>query len=337
MAFSMKKILQRKRAIIILVLIALFIVGARFFLSSRKTYANSTTVKRGDIQEEITLSGEIAAEEHVVLRFQTAGLLSWVGVKEGERVEKYQAIASLDSRQIRRTLEKRLADYSKTRWDFEQTKDDYTGAIVTDKIKRILEKSQFDLDNAVRDVELQDLVIELSVLTSPIEGIATRVDAPSAGVNVTASNTQFEIVNPETLFFDATADQTEVILLSVGQKGKIVFDSYPDKDIESEISTISYTPKQDETGTVYEVKIKLGNLNTVNTIYRIGMTGDITFVTQERKNVLYLPLSFVKSDERGSFTITGPKKEKKHIQTGLETDSEVEIRQGLKEGDIVYD
>ncbi len=59
-----------------------------------------------DIKKELTLTGQIEADNQVNLKFQTAGRLAWVGIKVGDRVKKGQAIASLDKRKLRKNLEK---------------------------------------------------------------------------------------------------------------------------------------------------------------------------------------------------------------------------------------
>ena len=48
-----------------------------------KTY----TVTKKDLVDSLGIAGEIDAKEKVSLRFQTSGLLTWVGVKEGDKVK----------------------------------------------------------------------------------------------------------------------------------------------------------------------------------------------------------------------------------------------------------
>ena len=69
------------------------------FLFFRKPALKIETVKitRGDIIESISASGEVDASEKADLTFQGSGKLAWVGVKEGDVVKKYQAIAKLDT------------------------------------------------------------------------------------------------------------------------------------------------------------------------------------------------------------------------------------------------
>jgi multidrug efflux pump subunit AcrA (membrane-fusion protein) len=79
-----------------------------FFIAKNKE--KQPQVKQVSSQEEISepliLPGEIKADRQVTLRFQTSGLLTWVGVKEGEEVKKGQTLASLDKREIEKNIKK---------------------------------------------------------------------------------------------------------------------------------------------------------------------------------------------------------------------------------------
>src|SRR4030066_1972411 len=70
-------------------------------------------VQKEDLTDTVSASGTIGAENQVDLKFQTSGLLTWVGVKEGDSVKKWQALASLDKRELEKTLQKYLLDFSK--------------------------------------------------------------------------------------------------------------------------------------------------------------------------------------------------------------------------------
>lgn len=299
-------------------------------------------VKKENIKETLTFSGEIDAEEKVVLRFQTSGRLAWVGVKEGDYVKKYQTIASLDQRDLKNRLDKYLNNYAKQRNSFEQTKDDYwnlqydLNQSIRDKTKRILENNQYDLNNTVLDVEYQNLSVEYGSLWTPIEGIVTRIDTPIAGVNITPANATFEIVNPKTLYFSATVEQADVINLKEGLIGDLSFDSFPEEKTKGKIKYISFTPKQGETGTVYQLKIEIDE-NFKKMPLRLGMSGDINFILKERKDIIAIPFRFIKNDKKGEYVwlkING-KKIKKYIEKGEEVDGRIEIKKGLKEKDII--
>lgn len=338
----LKTILKNKYKIIF----GLIIIGGIFYYffnqQNNQGKIETTTVKKETLSEELALSGNIDADEHVVLRFQSSGRLNWVGVKQGDTVKKYQTIASIDTRDVQKNLQKYLNSFSSERLDFDQNKYDNTNTIngldkdAKEKAERALQKSQNTLNNSVLNVELQSIALEYASLWTPIEGIVTRVDSPNPGVNITPTTAEFEVLNPKTLYFSATVDQNDVIFLKENMNGTIVLDPYPEDEIKGTIKSISYTPKSGETGTVYEVKITLP-INNSKYQLRYGMTGDISFTTKEKKGVLSLPSKFIKSEDgkKYVFLMKDNKKEKKYIKTGMETDNLVEIISGLSLKDKV--
>lgn len=342
---NMKKILNVfKKRWYIFIIIA---VGIGVFLYKQQTSKAEVaklatyTVVRQDIQDILTLSGQVAADEHAVLRFPISGKLVWLGAKEGDKIKKYQGLASLDQREVERKLKKTLNDFVKERGDYDQSKDDNRriGDQPTreagDTMKRLLEKAQYDLTNAIIDVELGQLTKEYSYLTSPIDGILVRVDVKNTYVNITPSAAEFEVINPDTLYFSFTADQTEVIKLKEGMRAKVVLDSYPEESISGELYFVSFIPKTGETGTVYEGRIKIPAGRGMK--YRFGMTGDSEFVMGEKSNVVVVLDKFIKSegDKKYVWRKKNGKEEKVYIKTGLEVDGVIEALSGVKEGDVI--
>lgn len=334
----MKKGLNKKIVLILLIMTIVFL--GYTFLRPKGKEAKTYKVVKKNIKEELTFSGKIDAQEKAILSFQTSGRLAWVGVKEGDWVKKFQGIASLDQKDLKNRLDKYLNIYTKQRNNFEQGKDDYekTWTTASDKevanyVKRILENNQYDLNNAVLDVEYQNFILQNAYLWSPIEGIVTKVEVPIAGVNITPTNAEFEIVNPKTIFLSALADQTEVINLKEGMKGKIIFDAYPNEEIDGSIYYISYAPETNETGTVYQIKISFNSKMKL----RLGMTADITFVLKERKNVIALPKSYLKNDKKGNYVQLKINKQikKQYVKTGEEINDQVIINSGLKINDLI--
>lgn len=342
---NMKKILSIiKKRWYVFIIIA---VGIGVFLYKQQTSKAEVaklatyTVVRQDIQDILTLSGQVAADEHVILRFPISGKLVWLGAKEGDKIKKYQGLASLDQREVEKKLKKTLNDFVKERGDLDQSKDDNRriGDQPTreagDTMKRLLEKAQYDLTNAIIDVELGQLTKEYSYLTSPIDGILVRTDVKNTYVNITPSAAEFEVINPDTLYFSFTADQTEVIKLKEGVRAKVTLDSYPDESISGELYFVSFIPKTGETGTVYEGRIKMPAGRGMK--YRFGMTGDSEFVMGEKSNVVVVLDKFIKSegDKKYVWRKKDGKEEKVYIKTGLEVDGVIEALSGVKEGDII--
>lgn len=327
-----------KKKLIILSIIAFSLLTAALFSRSPIGAQEITLdkVERKNLTEKLTVSGEVNAEEKASLKFQTSGLLSWVGVKEGDWVKKGQAIASLDQRELKKRLEKELNDYLTVRWDFEQTHEDYKDYkdryLLTDEMKRILEKAQFGLSNAVIDVELADLAIKYATITTPIAGLVTHIDTPLAGINITPATATFEIVNPDSVYFEARVDELEIGKIKEGQTAIISLDSYPEKTFAGGIAAIDFAASTVGGSKVFLTKISLPQNSDRQ--FRLGMGGDAEIILNEKENVLAVPTEALVRRERNFVWVVDNegKARRKEVEVGLETDEEVEIVGGLEEG-----
>lgn len=337
---TVRKWLKKRWAILLLVLL---VVGGVLWnrRTAQRADANITTaqVTRKNFSKTISSSGKTKADRSVELTFQTPGRLAWVGVKEGDSVFAYQAIAGLDAREVQKTLEKALLDYSKQRNDFEQLwRVTYDGKTVndniTDTVKRILEKNQWDLEKSVLDVELKHLAVEFATLVTPIGGIVTRIDIPVAGVNITPASTVFAVADPTSLVFEATVDETDVGSLTIGQVATVTLDAFPGKKFSGKVNFISYVSEQSSGGaTVFPVKITFDSPENL----RIGLNGDIVIETGRQEGVMTSPVEAIREEKGETFVykkISG-KYEKTLVKTGEKNEDESVITEGLNEGDTV--
>ena len=305
---------------------------------------NEYTVSRGDIREELTVSGEVKAGKQADLKFQAGGRLSWVGVKQGDWVKKWQGIASLDRRTVQKNLEKELNDYLKTRWDFQGNRETYNVTVdnldsytLTPAVRRLLEKSQFDLNNSVLDVEIQAVAKEFASIAAPFEGLISDLKFPDPGINVGATDVIAAIVDPETVYFEAEVDEVEIGKIFAGQEAEVVFDAYPEETVFSRVSEIGFSPVTlSGGGKGYRVKLTLPGENR-DLKYKLGMSGDAKLAVAEKVEVLTLPAVAVSEKEGKKLVKQKQGKEvvEKEITVGLETEERVEILEGVREGEKV--
>jgi len=302
----------------------------------------SYTVKREDVRSTLSLSGKVEAEEKATLQFQTSGRLSWIGVKEGDRVSKWQTLATLDQRELRKGLEKKLKDFMISREDFDQTKDDNRGqetsdknTYLTDEISRIVRTSQYGLDKAVLDVELANLTLELGSIFSPIDGIVTHMDQKVANTNITPATARIEVVNPDTLYLEATVDQQDVVKLTPDLRAEIIFDAFPNDSYWGKLYYISFAPSETEEGS-YQIKFSLPQ--SALSMLRLGMAAEINLVTAEVEDVVAVPFMAV-TEEDGESVVsvmgTDGKIQKRKVVVGIESDELIEIKKGLSVGEVV--
>ena len=319
-------------------LIIAALIGFWFYrrLKTNQVQATYISPEIRNLKKTLSVSGVIAAKEHVKLRFSNGGKLIWLGAKEGDQVKKYQAIASIDKRSAQKTLQKKLNSYLKERWDWEQTLDDTQDRWLPKSEARDKDKSQWDLSNSVLDVEIQDIAIQDTVLTSPIDGILIKSPSLVSGVQLLYTDI-FEIVNPDSLIFRAAVDETDIGLVTLGQSGTISLDTYPQEKINSAVSYIDFLSSSSDTGTVFIVELPLHQTNALEK-YRLGMNGDVQIQLEQRDQVLAIPIdATIERDNQIWVTVKNDQgqDEDRKIQIGLETDEYFEVLEGLSPNDQV--
>jgi len=328
--------LTRRRVIFLLIVLAIG-GGVYWWRGSRKRNGyDEAAVERGEVAERLVLSGEIKAVEQAELSFETSGRLVYVGVKEGDQVKKGMLLGKLDTTTLNSAYQQALANLRK--YDatvdnvHDQVKDHSSDETYAQRDTRTT--AEATKDSAYEAVIAAERALKGASLYAPFDGVVTNVANPFSGVFVLYTVKQFELVNPETLYFEVAADQTEVVQLNEGQEVEMVLDAYEDRVLTGVISEISYAPDAAEVGVVYQVRV---DFTEGGVEYRLGMTGDASFVVDRAEDVLYVPSGFVESDKDGKYVLVDKGKKKVYVEVGVEGEEYTEIRGEIGEGEAVYD
>lgn len=329
-----------KRKFISAFILAVIVIVLFYYQKSRaqKNGFDEAEVKKGKVRQELVLTGEIEATEYASLSFETSGKLIYVGVKEGERVRRGALLGKLDTTALNAAYEQALNNLRR----YEATVDSvYDSLQDHDDDETFAQKdtrttAEVAKDNAYEAVVIAERNLKGASLYAPFDGVITNVTNPFSGPFLMSTQPQFEIVNPDTIYFGVTADQTEVTLLEEGMKVFITLDAFPEKEIEGTVSKIDFAPDPTEVGVVYEVQVALPELS--ETDYRLGMTGDAVFVLENKDEAYWVPAGFVKSDKEGQYLLTQKGDKKIYVELGLEGVDRVEIiGDEISEGMKIYD
>lgn len=330
-----KKHWQKFILLFVVVGIPLFI----FFSRKGKTEIKRDTIKKGSLKEELILSGEVNATYYAKLAFETSGRIVYVGTKEGEEVGKGKLLTKLDT-----TILNSVYQQARSNLRTEEA----TVANVLDQVKNhssdetFVQKDTRTTAEAAKDYAYEAVIqakrnLDGASIFAPFNGIVTSLTNPFTGVNTLATQTQVEIIDPTSIYFEVLADQTEVTKLYAGQSVEVVLDSFEDKTFKGVVENISFVPKAAETGSTYEVKVKFEGVDLKNSRFKIGMSGDAKFVVDEKSDAFYVPTDFVNTDKEGKYIKLKSQNGKKYVETGLESEDYIEIIGDFKEGMTVYD
>ncbi|MBU3979304.1 efflux RND transporter periplasmic adaptor subunit [Patescibacteria group bacterium] len=331
-----KKILIKRNIFISLAIFAVFFIGAQIYSSFFKTQVyDIEEVKKTNVTRIVFASGEIKSDDEVELKFPVSGKMTNLAVRKNDIIKKWGYIASLDKKELLKTMDQSLRDYSKERWDFEQDKEvTYKNQLVTDTVKRVLEKNQFDLEKAVLDVELADFAAKNADLYSPIDGVVTKVHT-QAGTSVVAGTTPIvTIVNPDNIFFIAKVGESDIANVASGQKVIIDLDAFEKKKFRGKVVQVDYAATVSNGNKAYYVKIQLEEKDKL----KLDMSGEAQITTNSRENVIAIP-KFTIQEKNGNKYVEVLEKGKvtqREISTGLKGNGGmIEILSGLRVGEKI--
>jgi len=155
-------------------------------------------------------SGEINSKI-IELRFASSGKVSGVFKKKGDLVKKGEVIASLDRKILQAQLDRQLADFERTRAEFEIF-NLQKGEPADDITKYLKVQKQAQLNASVKEVELAKASLDQMDLFSLVEGIIIDDSNLISGLYVTPSSNPIKILDTNSFFFEFEIDQPDLNL-----------------------------------------------------------------------------------------------------------------------------
>jgi len=289
-----------------------------------------------DIKQTIEVSGSVDAKEKATMRFLAGGKLTYVGSKEGDRVKKWQTIASIDKLDLQKNLEKDLNSYAIERWTFDQNKDDRKDIYGNKSVDRLSDQDQFTLNNTVLTVELRNIALRNASLYAPFNGVLISAPAAVPGTILLAADA-FIVVNPDSMMFVADVDESDISKIKEGLQASIGLDAFPKVEIPVTVDRIAFQSKEKSTGTVFQVEFHLQS-QVDGVVYRLGMNGSVRIQTAAKDHALTIPLrAVIERDDKLYVEVrtAAGNTEQREIHSGIENDEHVEVTEGLSEQDEV--
>lgn len=149
--------------------------------------------------------------------------------------------------------------------------------------------------------------------------------------------TAFTVSSNENMCLSVSVDELDINSVETGQTAVVTFDAIENKEFEGEVTKIGNTASVNGGVAKYTVEITIPKDDEM----KQGMNASATITTEERKDVLTLPMNALQEQGDRTFVYTEKDSEgnlsgETEIQTGLTDGSTVEITEGLEEGDTVY-
>ncbi len=171
-------------------------------------------------------------------------------------------------------------------------------------------------------------------VTAPIAGRITALNVANGDeIDGSSSSTPAAtIIDLNDFKAVVTIAESDIASVMIGQKAVITFDALPDLTLTGMVTSMDFTGTNTSGVVSYRVVI---TPDTPNVDVRGGMTVSVNIITDVAADVLAVPSSAVKTSTNGSYVqILGEDGQLTDVtvETGMTTDSYVQILSGLTEG-----
>lgn len=324
---------SKKKVVIALIIFTAAVAGFSVFNAKKQTPLQFASVKRQDIKSIVLSSGNLTGKNIANLKFKSSGKLSYLNVKMGDSVARYQTIAGLDTKDLSITLQQAYNTLRDKDAAKQKAEDDVKGhdsdETFTQKVTRTT--AEVARDNAFDNVKAAQRAFEDAVIVSPIAGVVTQAIQVS-GQTVTGSDVIAQIVDTSSIYFDTDVDEADINKVSVGFLADVNLDAYPNQIFKGTVNQILPQTKTTSSGaTVVTVRIKLESAppNFIN-----RLSGQASIITSTSKDALTIPQEALRDDNTVIVQNNNELGTKK-VEAGISSDTDVEIKNGLNEGEKV--
>lgn len=264
-----------------------------------------------------------------------------------ERLEKSEAIKkkneeigewSLEVYRLLQKLERQNMDarhaLENSLQEGELAKEIYEYSV--EELKNDVDSAQNELSEIVEKIEAFEQFVGDGVVYAGGSGLLTAVNY-EAGDELSAQGTMFSYVTSGNYVITIDISEEDIPYVKVGNQVNITFTAYPDKTYTGSIREIDASASDSHAATVsYPVTVQIEG--DTDKLYG-GMTGDVTFVTDEVRQVVYVSRKAIVEENGKSCVYTkraDGAMELREVETGFTDGISVEITNGLKEGDVIY-
>lgn len=356
-----------------LVLLGVIGWGATAFWGGESQGVSLSTVEvdRGELRQTVLATGQLNPVTNVEVGSQVSGIIDEILVDFNSEVSRGDVLARLETSTFEANLSEAEGQVSLAESALELAE------IEIDRLRRLRDRNlvpQSEIDRAqatlrqaeatlrIRTHAMERAQSELDRCTiySPIDGIVISRNVDE-GQTVAASMTApvlFTIANDLTrMQINSHVPEADIGGIRDGQSVEFTVDAYPGRTFTGTVIQVRNAPILEQNVVTYDTVIEVANPDR---LLKPGMTATVTIITEEKKDVLRVRNSALRTrlpdqirpaappapeddDDEGTWRVAyrvpdgnprGPV-EALHVRTGMTDGLHTEILDGLEPGDVL--
>lgn len=352
----MKKWIFRGLSLVLLATFFYFL----FACGHKKAEIKLVAASRGDIQDKALAVGTIEPEKEIKVKSTIPGIVAEVLFKVGDAVKSGAPLfkispnpTPLEYVESRRAMELAEVTMLKLKSDWTRQLELYKGNLIS--------KSEMDaIEGGYREAELRYKtsaerfeLMEKGRIRISNRDINSLINSPITGIVLSQSVFQGDPVVPLTtyqpgtelcsladmssLLFKGTVDEIDVGKIAEGLPAEIQIGALPDAKIPGRVDRIFPKAKKDGNATLFDIWILIDDASGAT--LRAGFSATASILIRERRQVVLVPERLVLFEDGRKLVEVpdGDATKKVEVKTGLSDGLNIEVLEGLKEGDKVVE
>ena len=293
-------------------------------------------VRKGPIEEFITTTTTVYAIKNTILSSELEGTYRLAinprtnkKFRVGDKVGQNEVVIHIDNPEYENNIkiesQKLNLDISKREYEKQQSLYDKGG--VTLRELKNSEMIYIDADYTYKNslIQLQKMKVK-----APFSGVIVDLPYYTPGTKITINQKMMEVMDFSKLYAEVYFPAKELNRIKIGQPLRITHYSFSKDTLWGEVTQVAPTLNPDTRS--FEAAILVDNEKQ---LLRPGMFVKVETIVDKKDSVIVIPREIILSKRRGKtvFVVDKGAAFERVISSGLENAEQVEVLEGLKEGD----
>jgi membrane fusion protein (multidrug efflux system) len=301
--------------------------------------ARPVTVEVAKVQvvklvDDVQAVGSLRSRQGVMLRPEVSGRITQLNFRDGERVRKGQVLVQFDDQLQLAQIKQSQAELSIAQANHKRNQELLAQNFVS---QRSLDESAANLEVAQAKLALAQATAARLKILAPFDGIA-GIRNVNVGDYLKDGTDIVNLEDIDTVYVDYRLPERYQTQVRSGQRATVELDALPGRTFEARVQAVD--PLIDANGRSVGVRASITNQKL---LLRPGMFARVSTVFGVRDKALVLPEEAIVPQGGRQFVmklVPGPDNDtlvsqRVPVKVGIRRPGQVEILEGLKEGDTV--
>lgn len=292
-------------------------------------------VALGTVESTLEATGTLRPVREAEVLTETRGFVFFKPLAEGRtlsvgvRVDEGQPLAYLKSEELElgARLQSRHMALENARTSLREKEVLIVQKMVSqyevDTARKALVDAQSDYEDALLQLKKKEI-------PAPIAGFISELADITEGTRIESGTLLCRIVDYGAVLLDLYIPSSQVRQVALGQQVRVSDYSFPDETFTGRIEALD--PVVDPATRTFKAVVRVANSDF---LLRPGMFVKAEIVVESRRNVVSVPRQYVlrRRNREVVFVEVNARAEMREVETGLEDGAEIEILEGLEEGE----